>query len=393
MYKHLLTKALVIVLLFGSSRLFAQQFTLSGKVTGGGDAWIYLTYQNTEKKSVRDSMRLQADAFAFKGALAEPSRASLMLKAAKNSFASIYLEPTNMIIDATMANFSALKLTGSKTQDESIALQAQLDEVNKGFEPVSANLNRMNKEVKLAKSTNKPEHVIDSLEKELVVYEKQRIPFVKKYEDIARQFIISHPNSYLSSIQMSVYAVSWPLDSVRTVYNSFSQAVKSTTSGLAIKRAIDEREVKAAMPAVNFSKADLNGKTFSLANLKGKYVLLDFWGSWCLPCRQSTPHLKELYAKYHQEGLEVVAIACNDTPYDWKKAIKVDGTALWHNVMDIPRDDTATPKEKHISGQYNVHVFPTKILIDKNGIIIGRYDSDNATALDKKLTEVFPPAP
>ncbi|QKJ29433.1 AhpC/TSA family protein [Mucilaginibacter mali] len=393
MYKHLLTKALVIVLLFGSSRLFAQQFTLSGKVTGGGDAWIYLTYQNTEKKSVRDSMRLQADAFAFKGALAEPSRASLMLKAAKNSFASIYLEPTNMIIDATMANFSALKLTGSKTQDENIALQAQLDEVNKGFEPVSANLNRMNKEVKLAKSTNKPEHVIDSLEKELVVYEKQRIPFVKKYEDIARQFIISHPNSYLSSIQMSVYAVSWPLDSVRTVYNSFSQAVKSTTSGLAIKRAIDEREVKAAMPAVNFSKADLNGKTFSLANLKGKYVLLDFWGSWCLPCRQSTPHLKELYAKYHQEGLEVVAIACNDTPYDWKKAIKVDGTALWHNVMDIPRDDTATPKEKHISGQYNVHVFPTKILIDKNGIIIGRYDSDNATALDKKLAEVFPPAP
>lgn len=389
MYKNLFTKSFAAVLICCSVNSFAQNFTLSGKIAGAGDAWLFISYQNGEKRMVRDSIRLHHDDFVFKSTLAEPGRANLMLKAAKNSFASIYVEPTAMTLSADAGNFSALKLSGSKTQDESVALQTKFDEVNKAFEPVSANINRMNKEVKAAKAANKSEHVIDSLEKELVFYEKQRLPFVEKYGDIAKQFIVTHPNSYLSSIQMSVYAISWPLDSVRAVYNNFSTAVKNTTSGVAIKKAINEREVKAAMPAINFSKPDLNGKIFSLTSLKGKYVLLDFWGSWCLPCRQSTPHLKELFAKYHTSGFEVVAIACQDTPYDWKKAIKVDGTAIWHNIMDIQRNANGQAKEEGISEAYKVHVFPTKILIDKNGIIIGRYDGDNAAELDKKLAEIF----
>ncbi|MDR6781948.1 TlpA family protein disulfide reductase [Pedobacter africanus] len=140
--------------------------------------------------------------------------------------------------------------------------------------------------------------------------------------------------------------------------------------------------------AVALRKKDMNGNDVSLETLKGKYVILDFWGSWCHPCRLSHPHLKELYAKYKADGFEIVGIA--EEPGQslekgrkaWLNAVKEDGID-WIQVLNnegIEHFDAVKA--------YGISAFPTKILLDREGKIIGRYIGNNKD-IDAKLTEVF----
>ncbi|MES2279102.1 MAG: TlpA disulfide reductase family protein [Bacteroidota bacterium] len=389
MYKHLFT--IILVLLLGSTNTLAQQFTFSGKISGGADAWVFLSYQNGEKKLVRDSCRLQDETFSFKGNINEPTRSNLMLKAGgKNSFATVYLEPAaNITATGNADKLDQLTISGSKTQHEYQLLQSRLDVVNNEFAPTSAKTNVMMKAVAAAKKDKQPEHVIDSLSTILDSLKKLREPAAAKYEAVVRWFVIMYPNSYISPTQMNVYTNSWPLDTVKSIYSKFSAGVQNSLVGLQIKNTIAKREADLlAKPGFNFTGMDASGKKISLNDFKGRYVLLDFWGSWCIPCREGTPHLKELFAKYHKTGLDVIAIACNDTPEDWKKAIKKDGTGLWYNMMQQPRGTDT--KGTDINDEYNVHLFPTKILIDKTGTIIARFSgTGDEAALDKKLAELF----
>lgn len=146
--------------------------------------------------------------------------------------------------------------------------------------------------------------------------------------------------------------------------------------------------------AKEFNTDDINGNAVILSNFKGKYVVLDFWGSWCVPCRQSTPHLIELFKKYHDNGLDIIGVAeeFDGTGAAWKAAIKKDGTDIWYNVLSgITIDkDKGIDNAQSLVKKFGVHVFPTKILVDRTGVISGRYEgTDDEAALDKKLSEIF----
>jgi thiol-disulfide isomerase/thioredoxin len=120
-------------------------------------------------------------------------------------------------------------------------------------------------------------------------------------------------------------------------------------------------------------KKDSNGKKVDFNALKGHYVLLDFWGSWCRPCRASHPHLKELYAKYKDKGFEIVGIASEHAKTKeeciklWKTAITEDGLTWLQVINNENAEKFDAVKE------YGVTAFPTKILLDKEGNVIGRY--------------------
>lgn len=140
------------------------------------------------------------------------------------------------------------------------------------------------------------------------------------------------------------------------------------------------------------NKKDADGKPIDVKSLKDKYVLIDFWGSWCHPCRLSHPHLKELYAQYKGKGFEIIGVSREvaKTPEErhklWTDAIKEDGLP-WLQVMDNVN------YEKFAAGEeYAVVAYPTKILLAPNGNIIGRYEGGAPGAqadLTKKLEALF----
>ena len=138
--------------------------------------------------------------------------------------------------------------------------------------------------------------------------------------------------------------------------------------------------------APDFTMDDINGKVFSLSEYKGKLVLLDFWASWCKPCRAANPKMVELYHKYHNKGLEMIGISLDGTPQqstpkqDWEKAIKED-QLTWTQVSDLKGWNS------DIRNKYNFSSIPFTILIDENGQIIGENLPEET--LNKKIAEIL----
>lgn len=131
-----------------------------------------------------------------------------------------------------------------------------------------------------------------------------------------------------------------------------------------------------AMPEIQLP--DANGHTVKLSSLKGKVVLVDFWASWCGPCRMSMPHLKKLYSEYKDKGFEIYGISLDESAGSWKRAVKEDGTA-WLHVIDT---------EGRTAQQFKVNYIPTSYLLDKDGKVIAvNADKDALDKLVKKALD------
>jgi thiol-disulfide isomerase/thioredoxin len=136
-----------------------------------------------------------------------------------------------------------------------------------------------------------------------------------------------------------------------------------------------EGSVKKKVPEITLK--DTSGKEIKLSSLKGKVVLIDFWASWCGPCRRANKHLKKLYDKYKDQGLEILSISVDDSKSAWKKAIKDDKTG-WLHVID----------EINLASSWNIQFIPTTYLVDKEGNFSAiNPDIDELDGLIKELVK------
>lgn len=141
------------------------------------------------------------------------------------------------------------------------------------------------------------------------------------------------------------------------------------------------REIKIGGKYVDFEQTNTVGKKIKLSDIKGKYILLEFWGSWCGPCRQDNPELVKTYNTYRAKGLEIFGVANEENKAQWLKAIKDDGL-LWENVTDLKGN-----KNEAIF-IYGINAYPTNYLIDEKGIIIAK--DLRGKELSDKLAELLP---
>lgn len=121
-------------------------------------------------------------------------------------------------------------------------------------------------------------------------------------------------------------------------------------------------QMRPGQTAADLSLPDLNGKKVSLSGLKGKVVLIDFWASWCGPCRQNNPRLVKLYKKYHEKGFEIYGISLDEDIDSWKKAVRHD-RLTWIQVIDDRGWEALSVSA------YGIDMIPTSFLIDREGVI------------------------
>ncbi len=141
-----------------------------------------------------------------------------------------------------------------------------------------------------------------------------------------------------------------------------------------------ERKTGVGATAINFTQNNVSGKAVQLSDYRGKYVLLDFWASWCGPCRAENPNVLDNYEKYHSKGLEILGVSLDHAKDAWVKAIKDDGLT-WEHVSDLKGWKNAVAKE------YNIRAVPSNFLIDKDGKIIAK--NLRGEELTQKLQEIF----
>ncbi len=139
---------------------------------------------------------------------------------------------------------------------------------------------------------------------------------------------------------------------------------------------------RAGDPVPDFTVTLLTGEQVRLSDLRGKYVLLQFWGSWCGPCRAENPYLVDLYDRYHEHGLEIFSVGIEQSASAWQRAIQQDKMIWRYHTME------AQDFNGGLSQQFNIHSIPATFLINPQGVIMGiNHDMDQ---LEKVLSTVLP---
>ncbi len=372
----------------------ANVFELKGKITGQKDGLLYLYYTNNENKRVKDSSLISDGAFSFNGNVPEPTMAYLSLKEEKRTelnSTNFFLEPSVIRVELKLNDFKNAKFTGSKTQAEYEELEKSKAAIRKEMEPLSQEYAKAGEVYREAVKNKADDKTLDSLrEKSAAIHEKFE-PFNQRSDKKDYAFFAQHPDSYVTAYMLRFHVSELSLDSLQLFYDRFGEKLQQSSAGKELYAEIAKlRGGSPGSMAKGFTTVDINGNTLSLADYKGKYVLLDFWASWCVPCRKGNPHLKELYTKYKSKGIEFIGIADDDRAEDaWKKAVDKDGIGIWKHVRrGLKYANGEYDRSTDISENFGIHTLPTKILIDPKGMIVGRY-GEEPEELDKKLKEVF----
>ncbi|WP_394751274.1 redoxin domain-containing protein [Spongiimicrobium salis] len=332
----MIRKLLLGILLTGFVACKNEQpsiFSLTGKTKGITDGTV-LYLNDPDINADVDSTVVTHNSFVFNTTLdQEPLRFYLHDKDYSN-YTAFWAENTAMQFDASTSDFRNAKITGSETEALSSSLMKAMDTVSRS--------------------------------------EGRRLE---------KKFVKDNPNSIISANMLNIYATTWGKQLTQELFNNFSEENKNSKYGKEIATYIAlNKNPKIGEHYIDFEMLDPHGVQQRLSDSGDKIVLLEFWASWCGPCRQENPNLVKTYETYKEKGFEVFAVSLDNTKESWLQAIEKDKLG-WRHVSDLKGSRNAAGLIYGVSG------IPDNFLIDKNGSIIAR--NLRGEKLNEKLSELL----
>lgn len=356
-----------------------DNFVLTGKVGNESQpAKAFLLYRDG-KRIVTDSIGLINGRFQFKGTLQEPTSARLILDHkgigyGKTSMSAdmimMFLHKGNIQINSPDSLKRAV-FPGSAINIEYRIYQKSMETVNqqrRQHYAVYQNASQQEREDSIFKKT----------------YSDKNTLLDRRYRELQMAHVKAHPDSYVSLSLLKEAAV--PVIDVPVIeplFNGLSERIRLSSAGKAFKAEIEKRRALGiGQLAPEFIQNDQFDHPVRLSEFKGKYVLIDFWASWCKPCRAENPQLVKAYNQFKDKNFTIISVSL-DRPgrkEDWLKAIEMDGLK-WTHVSDLLFWDNAVAK------LYGIRSVPQNFLLDQQGRIIAQ--DLRGEDLSKKLAEIL----
>lgn len=355
-----------IVFAFSACNSGSKKYTINGTITGADSVKVYLVKAEEGQPVVIDTADVVNNKFVLKGNADLPEMHYLRINE-REYFAQFFLENGKINVVANKDSLQKTKVSGSKSNDLFNIYISEIERLNKEYAELRGQYN-------------------DAMMKgDMTTADKAKIDVEAMMDNMnvfARNFISENRKSIVAPfIYLSQFVNEAPSDELDTIVAMFPAEYDGSVYVKEIKR-IAELKKKTAVGSLapDFTMNDPNGNPVSLSSFRGKYLLIDFWASWCAPCRQENPNIVRIYNKYKDKGFEILGVSLDRDKESWLKGI-ADDQLTWAQVSDL------NYWQNEVAVLYGVQSIPHTILLDKEGKIIAT--KLRGAELEAKLAELL----
>jgi len=358
----------LLAILFLNIHAQAQDsaFVINGNLEKIKDGTIFLNiYKDAE--TFRDSAVIKDGKFHFSGFVSSPFFASLTMPDRKNDYFTFYVEPTTIQVTGRGDSLTLLTVKGSSLNSDDKLLKERMKAISKW----EAGNSKIYEEA-YKKQNRKVMDSLDQVDFDILAAKRK----------VVSAFVKENPKSMRSAMAvLENYGYYAEASDVEPLYNELDKKIKNSAKGKEIKNMIDTyARVAIGKTAPDIIQFTPDSSKLSLSSLKGKYVLIDFWASWCGPCRRENPNVVAAFNQFKDKGFTVFGVSYDTKKAAWLKAIATDHLD-WKQVSDLNGWKNST------SDQYGIKAIPSNVLINRNGVIIAK--NIFGEKLVKKLHEVM----
>ena len=338
---------------------------ITGKIENAPEGLVVLTQYTDSRPQVLDTLEVDSQGtFSYDLEVITPTFYELNLFGKRAVKLALFKEDVE--VNYNFSDPASLKIEGSSDSKEMLKLEKLMEEYQ-------LTVNSLNEQYYEAMSKNDAE-TIKKIQLDAMALEAQQAEKVKA-------MISSMGDSFASLAAIGLLNPKNDFPFIDELIARLNSNYPGTSSIMQMKQQLDEmRALSVGQVAPDFELPDPNGKMVKLSDLRGKYVLIDFWAAWCKPCRQENPNVVRLYNQYKDKGFEVFGVSLDRTKEDWVKAIADDGLT-WTHVSDLKYFNSAAAE------LYKIEAIPATYMIDPEGKIIAR--DLRGPSLENKLAELF----